>query len=135
MCKLTKSLYGLKQASRQWFARLHEELVKQGYQQSKNDYSLFLKKCDDSITVAAIYVDDIILGGSNVEEIVRLKQHLHDTFSIKDLGLINYFLGMEVSHTTGIVVTQKKFTKELLDCGLDVTKVAKTPLSPASKLS
>ena len=67
------------------------------------------------ITLAAIYVDDIILTGTNSEEICALKHHLHNFFSIKDLGCLNFFLGMEVTHVSdGLILTQTKFTKELL---------------------
>ena len=65
VCKLNKSLYGLKQASRQWYAKLNSELQNMGYKQSKNDYSLFIKETTDDITIAVVYVDDIIVTGSN----------------------------------------------------------------------
>ena len=136
VCKLNKSLYGLKQASRQWYAKLNSELQNMGYKQSKNDYSLFIKKTTDDITIAVVYVDDIIVTGSNESEIIWFKDHLHSVFSIKDLGVLSYFLGMEISRLeNGIVMTQKKFTKELLlDCNMDVTKAAKTPLPSNIKL-
>ena len=88
------------------------------------------------LTVAAIYVDDIILTCPHLPTIEHLKSHLHNVFSIKDLGLLNYFLGIEVTHLHGgIILTQRKFTKELLqDCGLDVSKSAKTPLPINQKL-
>ena len=73
VCKLTKSLYGLNQASKQWFAKLMGELQHQGNVQSKNDYSLFIKKTKSYMIVAAVYVDDIILIGSNNAEIEFLK--------------------------------------------------------------
>lgn len=98
VCRLKKSLYGLKQASRQWFAKLVHELLTQGYIQSKNDYSLFIKEFDGHMTIVGVYVDDIIVTGSNVTEIDALKSHLHKVFSIKDLGLLHYFLGIEVSY-------------------------------------
>lgn len=60
VCLLKKSLYGLKQASREWHEKLVEELLCQGFTQSKNDYSFFIKKCDDLIYIAAVYVDDVI---------------------------------------------------------------------------
>lgn len=80
VCKLKKSLYVLMQASRQRFSRLASELKLKGFVQSKNDYCLFLKSPNNSMTVAAIYVDDIILTGDNNDEIRHLKAHLHDFF-------------------------------------------------------
>lgn len=85
VCKLIKSLYGLKQASRQWFAKLVGELLKLGFSQSKNDYSLFIKAHKDSIVIAAVYVDDMILTGSDIDGIQALKHHLDVVFSIKAL--------------------------------------------------
>ncbi|XP_056692274.1 uncharacterized mitochondrial protein AtMg00810-like [Spinacia oleracea] len=136
VCKLRKSLYGLKQASRQWFAKLHTELLKQGFAQSKNDYSLFIKKTEHHITLAAVYVDDILLTGNHLPTIDALKAHLHAVFSIKDLGVMNYFLGIEVGYlSNGVVLTQKKFTKSLLvDSGFDLHKFAAAPLPINTKL-
>jgi len=136
VCKLKKSLYGLKQASRQWFSKLSTTLLYLGYQQSKNDYSLFINKSSTDITIIAVYVDDIMLTGSNPTEIHHVKQHLHNLFGIKDLGKLHYFLGLEISYTNdGIVLSQRKFTMDLLkDSGLDTSKVASTPLPVPCKL-
>jgi len=98
VCKLKKSLYGIKQASRQWFSKLSTTLVSLRYQQSKNDYSLFINKSSTYITIAAVYVDDIMLTGSSQTEIALIKKHLHSCFGIKDLGRLHYFLGLEVSY-------------------------------------
>jgi len=109
--KLQKSLYGLKQASRQWHSKLADYLKQQGYTQSKNDYSLFLKQTPHHLTIVAVYVDDILLTGSSHAEIQTLKHNLHATFEIKDLGLLNYFLGFEVSHLPdGTTLSLRKFT-------------------------
>lgn len=64
VCRLNKSLYGLKQASRQWFAKLHFELKQQGFQQSQYDHFLFIHRSNGCITLAAMHVDDIILNGN-----------------------------------------------------------------------
>jgi len=128
VCRLRKSLYGFKQASRQWFTKLKDTLLSLGFVQSKNDYSLFLNKTSTNITILAVYVDDILITGSDCKEIQHVKHHLNEQFGIKDVGSLHYFLGLEVQHTPrGVILSQQKFTKELLNsCGLSLKKQAST---------
>jgi len=137
VCKLQKSLYGLKQASRQWHFKLAGFLKSHGYTQSKHDYSLFLKNSDSHLTIVVVYVDDILLIASNPTEIQLLKQYLDSTFGIKDLGQLHYFLGFEVSHNLdGITRTQRKLTQDLLrDSGFLNAKATATPLPVNLKLT
>lgn len=100
VCLLKKSLYGLKQASRQWHAKLVDELHTLGFTQSKHDYSLFIKRQDTFITLNGVYVDNILITGNHTNEINHIKQHLHDTFTIKDLGQLHYFLGIEINYSS-----------------------------------
>lgn len=95
VCKLRKSLYGLKQASRQWYEKMVESLCLQGYVHSGSDYYLFYKKTDGSTVFVAVYVDDVIVTGTDEKEIHQLKLFLQK-FKIKDLGHLHYFLGLEV---------------------------------------
>ena len=137
VCKLSKSIYGLKQASRQWFAKLAQEHLNLEYYQPKNDFSLFIKKQGNDMTFIAIYVDDIIITRNNNLEINKVKKHLDNTFSIKDLGRLNYFLGIEVSYTSdGLVLHQHKYTKGLLsESKINKFKRVVTPLPLHLKLS
>ena len=111
VCKLQRSLYGLKQANRQ----LTATLLDSGFQQSKVDYSLFTKRSPTSLTIVLIYVDDLVLTGTDLAEIQQLNQSLDAKFSIKDLGILKYFLGFEVARSTsGIVLHQRKYCLDLL---------------------
>ncbi|XP_019236843.1 PREDICTED: uncharacterized protein LOC109217069 [Nicotiana attenuata] len=114
VCKLNKSLYGLKQASRQWYAKLTKALCSRGYAHSMYDYSLFYKKTKNSTVYIAVYVDDIMVTGTDTMEIEELKTFLNDSFKIKDLGRLHYFLGLEVLYKTdGVIISQRKFTLDL----------------------
>jgi len=137
VCRLKKSLYGLKQASRQWYAKLTEVLYSKGFQHSSNDYSLFYKKTGTSNTFLGVYVDDILLTGDDESEIDALKSHLDSAFSIKDLGEAHYFLGMEILPTpTGLFLTQRKFVRDLLaEFGNKHDTVVVCPLDNTSKLA
>ncbi|XP_070007569.1 uncharacterized protein LOC142165388 [Nicotiana tabacum] len=77
VCRLRKSLYGLKQASRQWFSKLSDALLSKGYIANKKDYSLFTKSSSDSLVVLVV-VDDILLDGADIAEMTALKQFLDD---------------------------------------------------------
>ncbi|KAL5774663.1 hypothetical protein ACOSP7_012220 [Xanthoceras sorbifolium] len=120
ICRLNKSLYGLKQASRNWFSIFSDTIRKAGYQQSKADYSLFTKTQGTSFTAILIYVDDILLTGNDLHEMERLKRFLLKRFHIKDLENLKYFLGIEFSRSRkGIFMSQRKYVLDILqDFGL-----------------
>ncbi|XP_019266906.1 PREDICTED: uncharacterized protein LOC109244299 [Nicotiana attenuata] len=80
-----------------------------------NDYSLFTKSTSTSLTVLAVYVDDILLDGDDVVELDSVMLFFDQQFKIKDLGTIHYFLGLEVTKCPhGYIISQQKFTNDLL---------------------
>ncbi|KAL9231947.1 hypothetical protein vseg_007105 [Gypsophila vaccaria] len=137
VCRLKRSLYGLKQASRQWNHELTKLLLKQGFQQSRFDYSLFSREQDGFLTMVLVYVDDLLLTGNDPSYIAVLKKVLDTTFTIKDLGYIRYFLGLEVIRSSeGILVNQRKYVRDLIsDAGMNNCSPAPFPLPRGLKLT
>ncbi|WJZ95109.1 hypothetical protein VitviT2T_013901 [Vitis vinifera] len=137
VCRLHKSLYGLKQASCQWFAKFSEAIQSTGYAQSRADYSLFTRKQGKSFTALLIYVDDILITGNDPVSIATTKKFLHSHFHLKDLGDLKYFLGIEVSTSkNGIFISQRKYALEIIeDAGLLGTAPIDTPMERGLKLS
>ncbi|MCI22388.1 retrovirus-related Pol polyprotein from transposon TNT 1-94, partial [Trifolium medium] len=115
VCKLDKSLYGLKQASRKWYEKLSQFLTTIGYAQMPSDPTLFTKKDGSKFSTLLVYVDDIVLTGNDLAELTMVKNHLHTTFGIKDLGILKFFLGIEVAHSSGgITLCQRQYCLDLL---------------------
>lgn len=137
VCKLQRSIYGLKQASRQWFAKLSSFLIQHGYQQSASDHSLFLKISESSTTTLLVYVDDIVLAGNNIEEIEIITGLLDHAFKIKNLGNLKYFLGLEVArNSSGIHLSQCKYTLDILtDYGMLASRPVATQMDYTARLS
>ena len=115
MCKLKKSLYGLKQASRKWYEKLSSLLLAESYTQTSADHSVFVHKTLSHTIVLMVYVDDIVLTGNDFSQINRIKVLLNQEFGIKDLGVLKFFLCLEVAHSTaGIALYQRKYCLDLL---------------------
>lgn len=95
---------------------------------------MFVKEISDEFTVLLVYVDDIILTGTSLSKITKVKQFLDITFRIKDLGDLKYFLGLEVTCTSrGIHISQRKYALEILkESGFLDCKPAKTPITAKS---
>ena len=96
MCKLNKSLYGLKQAPRQWYKKFDSFMCKSGFHRSEKNYCCYLNKYSDSYVFLLLYVDDILIAGSSMREINRLKASLSLVFEMKDLGATKQILGMRI---------------------------------------
>ena len=136
VCRLRKSLYGLKQASRNWYKKFTTVLLTLGFKGSKADHSLFIYKEKGVFVATLIYVDDVIIVGNDPVKIQHTKTHLNEKFSIKDLGVLKYFLGIEVARTPdGLVLSQRKYTLDILkDSGMQGCRSSAFPMEQNLKL-
>jgi len=132
MCRLHKSLYGLKQAPRAWYTRLSDFLLSIGFLASKVNTSLFILSDGTNIFYLLVYVDDILLTGSNSAMLHHLMQLLNIEFKLRDLGVVHYFLGIEVQSTgMGLMLRQHKYILDILTrVGMTSCKPVDTSVSP-----
>jgi Reverse transcriptase (RNA-dependent DNA polymerase) len=137
VCLLSKALYGLKQSSRAWFTKLSYVLLTIGFAASNYDPSLFISHSHDHTTMLLIYVDDILITGNNPSHVNQCISHLQTAFSLKDLGPLSYFLGIEVRQIAlGLHLNQTKYLHDLLTrTNMNTVKPSPTPMSPNTTLS
>lgn len=115
VCRLHKSLYGLKQAPRAWFGRLTSFVQAHGFHASCSDPSLFIRRHNQSLTIFLIYVDDLIITGNDQSYIDSLIHLLNNVFSMKHLGPLRHFLGVEIHNTShGIFLSQQSYALNIL---------------------
>jgi hypothetical protein len=137
VCLLKKALYGLKQALRAWFSRLSTRLLELGFTASKADPSLFIFVSAGTHLFALVYVDDIIFTGSSLTAIDALLRSLALDFPIKDLGPLNFFLGVEVHRSSaGLHLSQQRYIADLLTrTSMQFAKPISSPMTATSPLS
>jgi hypothetical protein len=113
VCRLRGALYGLKQAPRAWYSRIDNYLREMGFEGSEVDLYLYFL-IGEALLILVLYVDDLFLSG-NEQLIADCKTNLAAEFEMKDLGLMHYFLGLEVWQQDGrFFLGQGKYTVEIL---------------------
>jgi len=136
VCRLRKSIYGLKQSSRCWNMALDSHLRKMGFSQSKSDPCIYVSGGDDTFYIG-VYVDDMVLAGKDKAKMKKVKEELSAKFDIKDLGKLSYFLGILITQhqEKETWMGQPMYTERLLNqMGMSDCKPVKTPMSPGNHL-
>ena len=99
VCRLRKAVYDLKQAPRTWYSALRSSLLQIGFQISTADSSLFIYRHNSLICYVLVYVDDLVIIGSDNQFVGHVVTTLGARFSLKDMGSLHFFLGVEVIPT------------------------------------
>jgi hypothetical protein len=115
-CRLKKSLCGLKQAPRAWYANMESYLLSRNFVHCKSDLNVYMLRTIDSLLLLILYVDDFLIIGCSTLVIVVVKRILHGRFLMTDMGLLHFFLGLEISQdASGIRLSQAKYARDLLE--------------------
>ena len=115
VCLLKKSLYGLKQAPRAWYAKMDSFLLDTGFSRCLSDPNVYTNKVGNHLIILVLYVDDLILTGSDPKLLTHVKSSLEQNFEMSNLGHLHYFLGLQVLKTKeGIFLSQSKYACDLL---------------------
>jgi transposase InsO family protein len=139
VCKLRKSLYGLRQASRAWYDKIHHALVDMGCTVLSADTCVYQLRKGDLLVLVALYVDDLLLLSNSLDGLSALKKDLCKRFSMADLGEAHYILGIQIDRdraTRTLSISQREYVHKVLqrfemaDC-----KAVTTPLATNAQLT
>lgn len=136
VCQLRKALYGLRQAPRTWYYELHSFLLSYGFTNAVFDPSLFIYNHNAQLIYFLVYVDDLVVTDNDPSFIDSFIAAISIKFSVKDLGLLHYFLGIELLPTpSGLFLSQHKYICDLLVCTcMEGAKKVGTPLITTGSL-
>ncbi|KAL5837333.1 hypothetical protein ACOSQ3_014502 [Xanthoceras sorbifolium] len=139
VCRLKKSLYGLKQAPRQWYKKFDSFMSSSGFTRCQADHCCYIKRFDNSFIILLLYVDDMLVAGSDMQEIMNLKRELSKQFTMKDLGAAKQILGMRIKRDTKsetLLLSQAEYIKKVLSrFNMQDAKPVSTPLGVHFRLS
>jgi hypothetical protein len=124
VCKLKRSIYGLKQSSRQWYLRFHQAIISNGFKMIEEDHCVHVKRSKGIFVILSLYVDDILLVRNDKNMIVTTKGWLSSTFEMKDMGEANYILGVKFSRDRSkklLSLSQRTYIKRFLNASKCIT--------------
>ena len=140
VCRLRKTLYGLKQSGRCWYQKLVEILVKNlGFKLCEVDQAVFIKRGDKTVTIIVVHVDDCTIAASSLSLVVELKAQIRKHIEITDLGELHWLLGIEVTRNREertIALSQCSYLESITRrFGFDELKPISSPMEPHTKLT
>jgi len=139
VCRLKKSLYGLKQAPRQWYKRFDSFMERSEFRRCHTDHCCYIKRYGSSYIILLLYVDDMLIVGSDMKQIERLKGKLSKEFEMKDLGAASQILGMKITRNREertLKLSQEEYVGKVLKrFNMEGAKPVSTPLAGHFKLA
>jgi hypothetical protein len=134
--RLQKALYGLRQAPRAWNAKLNASLHTLGFERSESEHAVYHRGNGDQLLLVGVYVDDLIITGASQEEVAKFKQEMTKLFRMTDLGILSFYLGIEVQQQGGqITLRQTSYAKKLLQrAGMEDCNPCAVPMEARLKL-
>jgi len=135
--RLVKALYRLRQAPHAWYAKLDSSLLGLGFRRSDSEHAVYLRGEGARRLIVGVYVDDLVITGGVAGDIEEFKSQMKATFQMSDLGLLHYYLGLEVTQSTdGITLGQSAYAAKILqNAGLAGCNPSFIPMEPRLKLS
>jgi hypothetical protein len=136
VCKFLKSLYGLKQAPKQWHVKFDTTLTSAGYVVNEADRCVYYRHGGGHFVILCLYVDDILIFGTNMDIINEVKSFLSKSFDMKDLGEADVILNIKlIKEESGITLSQSHYVEKVLSCfGYMDSKPSPTPYDPSVTL-
>jgi transposase InsO family protein len=138
VCRLKKSLYGLKQAGRTWHHKIDQALKREGFKSLSAETCIYLRREGNLTIIIALYVDDLLLASSDLPALTALKAKLASLFEMSDLGEASYVLGMEIKRdraTRTLTINQRTYVRSVLRThGMEHCKPNKEPMDHRSRL-
>ena len=136
VCKLTKSLYGLKQAPKQWHEKFDSVILEYGFKHNGADRCIYSKFTENFGVIVCLYVDDMLIIGTNIDGVNDTKAYLSSKFQMKDLGEVDKILGVKVKkHSGGFALCQSHYIEKMLNKFSHLKiKEANTPFDSSIKL-
>ncbi|GJT06761.1 ribonuclease H-like domain, reverse transcriptase, RNA-dependent DNA polymerase [Tanacetum coccineum] len=135
--RLIKALYGLRQAPRAWNIKLDNTLKSLDFKKCALEQAIYTKTSKDSTLLIGVYVDDLIITGTPKKEIDKFKAQMEEKFEMSDLGLLAYYLGIEVTQTGGdISIKQSAYANKILkEAGMIDCNETLIPMDPGTRLT
>ena len=130
VCRLVKSLYGLKQAPKQWHEKFDNVMLSHGFKINECDKCVYVKDDEHGYVIVRVYVDDMLIIGSDDKMITSTKNMLNSSFDMKDMGLADVILGIKIKRTSdGLVLSQSHYVDNILGKFYkDNSSIARTPI-------